>query len=783
MIRAAVFTALLSASLLQVNADEPAAVPPPPLSIDTLYHPKNRFKYVESASPATRWITADDGSPRLLIRRDKGWMQIDPQAKRGDDAEPEKLWPGTETLVSQLTSLGDVDEKKARGIVAGWIMSDRSLDKTLLRIDDSIAIVGFKQNPRWITRQSSHWNDATLSPDGQRVAFVQDHDLYVMNIETGRMMRVTDDGSPTRLNGRLDWVYQEEVYGRGNFKAFWWSDDSRSIALLRIDNSKVRTYTFTTSDGPRGGTVAERYPKSGDPNPLAELWVVTLGQSSEDSVSLKPIFTPASSDAADDSLIVRVGWRPESTELVFAQTNRVQSELTLWRYDASSGAPPTPIVRESSNQWLEILGLPQWLSGGDFLWLSDLPSGRRRVWRISEDGSRRIPLTPENFDVRELVGVDQDNSVGWVTGDIQRGIVGQHLYQFSLDSDNTNSDKIERLTDDLPWHNISISDDHRWIVDRASSLTEPTVTSLIAIRSSIDDRNATAANVQLDEKTPESIEPFRLHTETLRLPGKPVDPVWATVKTPDGLELPGYVFPPVGHEKVAAGKDKESKKFPVLIEVYGGPLAPSVRDSWSSTRYLFHQFLANEGIGVMVVDNRSSGGRGLADAWSIHRRVGELETQDMVAATDWLKSQAWVDGDRIGIRGWSFGGFLTLHAMTHSKAFAVGVAGGSVTDWHNYDSIYTERYMGLPSDNKAGYESTSPVKSADKLHGRVLLLHGEVDDNVHLANTLQMAEALQNAGKPFDMMIYPGSAHGIRHGMPTYHLMITTCEFLRRELK
>lgn len=769
MIRAAIFTALLLASLPRACADPAAAAAPPPLSIDTLYHPKNRFKYIESTSPATRWITTEAGSPRLLIRREKGWMQIDPQANRGGDAESETLWPGTETLVSQLTSLGGVDEKKARDIVAAWILSDRSLDTSLLRIDGSIAIVGFKQQPRWITRQSSHWNDATLSPDGQRVAFVQDYDLYVMNIETGRMLRVTDDGSPTRFNGRLDWVYQEEVYGRGNFKAFWWSDDSRSIALLRIDNSKVRTFTFATSDGPRGGTIAQRYPKSGDPNPSAELWVVTLGQSATDPMSLKPVFTPSSDDTENDSLIVRVGWRPNSTELIFARTNRVQSDLTLWRYDVSSGTAATPIVRESSNQWLEVIGLPHWLPGGDFLWLSDLPSGRRRVWRISEDGSRRVPLTPENFDVRELVAVDKDNSIGWVTGDIQRGVVGQHLYQFSLASDNSKSGKIERLTDGRPWHNVTISDDHRWMIDRASSLTEPTTTSLVAIGT--------------PQAKSDAGEPLHLHSEMLRFPGQPIAPVWATVKTPDGLELPGYVFPPADHEKVVPGTAGESTRFPVLVEVYGGPLAPSVRDSWSSNRYLFHQFLALQGIGVMVVDNRSSGGRGLADTWSIHRRVGELETQDMVAATDWLKSQPWVDGDRLGIRGWSFGGFLTLHAMTHSKVFAVGVAGGSVTDWHNYDSIYTERYMGLPADNTAGYESTSPLKAAQRLHGRVLLLHGEVDDNVHLANTLQMAEALQNAGKPFDMMIYPGSAHGVRHGMPTYHLMMTTWEFLHRELK
>lgn len=782
MLRFAIVFALVVASLPRLFADQPTDAPVPALSIDTLYHPKNRFKYVDSLSPFTRWTTTQDGSPLLLIRREKGWMQINPQVKRQENVEVETIWPGTDILVAQLTSLGDVDEKKARGVVSGWIMSERSLDMALLNIDGSIAIAGFKQKPRWVTRQSSPWNDATLSPDGQRIAFVQDYDLHVMNVETGRMTRLTDDGSPTRLNGRLDWVYQEEVYGRGNFKAFWWSEDSQSIAFLRIDNSQVRPFTFTTSKGPRGGTVVERYPKAGDPNPSAELWVVTLGQSPADVASLKPVFTPSTEGADEGSLIVRVGWRPGTQELVFAQTNRVQNELTLWRYDASGSTPPHALVKESSDQWLEILGLPKWLPDGDFLWLSDLPSGRRRVWRVSEDGSRRVPLTPENFDVRELVAVDKDNSMGWVTGDLQRGIVGQHLYRISLTSSSQGDEMLHQVTDDLPWHTVSLSDNHRWMVDRASSLTHPTTMSLVAL-GSLDSQANVPTHKPTDEDASGIAQPLRLNSESLRFPGNPIAPVWATVKTADGLELPGYVFPPSNDKIAKSEKDGDGRKFPVLIEVYGGPLAPTVRDSWSSTRYLFHQFLATEGIGVMVVDNRSSGGRGLADTWSIHRRVGELETQDMVAATEWLKSQPWVDGDRIGIRGWSFGGFLTLHAMTHSKAFAVGVAGGSVTDWHNYDSIYTERFMGLPADNRAGYESTSPLKAADQLHGRVLLLHGEVDDNVHLSNTLQMAEALQNAGIKFDMMIYPGSAHGIRMGMPTYHLMATTWEFLERELK
>jgi dipeptidyl-peptidase-4 len=800
--------------------------PVPPLSLDTIYHPQKRHKYLDSPAPATRWIEGDDGSPQLLIRREQGWTRHDPwslldpdsgvtdppndatgnaaEVTEGEDeSSPEPVWPGVETLVRQLMGLGDVDEPKARGIVDGWIgSSEKSLRSSLVRIDNSIAIAGLEQTPRWVTRQAGQWDDPMLSPDGSRVAFVQDNDLYVMTIRTQQLIRITDDGSPTRLNGRLDWVYQEELYGRGNFAAFWWADDSRSLAFLRLDNSRVHPFTFTTSDGPRGGTEAQRYPKAGDPSTSAELWVATLGDELDSSVSLTPVFTPQTvpssydpdNGVAGEPLIVRVGWRPVSGELIFVQTNRVQNELTLWRYDVRSAGRsgsgqtgPSVILRERCDQWLEVIGLPRWLPDGDFLWLSDLPSGRRRLWRISGDAARRAPLTPEGFDVRELAAVNADTLVAFVTGDLQRGTIGQQLYRISIEPEYGTPmagppRPMTRMTGELPWHNVSLCENQAWMVDRASGLTQPTVMSLVQIG---DPAGKPGLGISVDPTDLANgdgpLASRELHRERLNLPGPAIEPNWVTISTDDGVDLPAYVFPPAG----AVGSPQSaasSGRFPVLIEVYGGPLAPSVRDSFASSRYLFHQLLASQGIGVMVVDNRSSGGRGLADAWSIHRRVGEVETRDLVAAAQWLKSNAWVDGDRVAVRGWSFGGFLTLHAMTHSDMFAAGVAGGSVTDWRNYDSIYTERYMGLPTENVSGYDSTSPLKAADKIHGRVLLLHGEVDDNVHLSNTLQMTAALQNAGKRFDLMIYPGSAHGVNGGMPVYHLMTTTMEFLEREL-
>lgn len=779
----------LSPASAQQPQTPPAAEQPepvPPLSVETLYHPEKKFAYVPSTAPSLRWTSDETGQPLLLIKRPEGWMQRSPAAV-GAEAQPlETPWPGAQKLKAQLLSLGDVDAEKAEAAVSAWIAAPaRSLDRALVRIDQALAVAGLQQTPQWVTRQGRSWRDATLSPDGTRVAFVQENDLYVLHLPSERLIRITDDGSETRLNGRLDWVYQEELYGRGNFKAFWWNDDSRTLALLRLDNSHVLPYTITASETPQGSTLVERYPKAGDPITAAELWVAQLGEDASSDVALTPVFAPA---AQEELLIVRVGWREGSRELVYAVTNRLQHELTLWRcdLDAAAESQPTAILHERCDQWLEVLGLPHWLPEGDFLWLSDLPEGRRRLWRVRHDGSSRVPLTPADFDVRELVAVNPQSGAAYVTGDRERGTAGQQLYRVELGRGDDAPAPLVPLTSGLPWHRVVLSGDQAWMLDHAGGLTQPTIVSLRRC----DGTPAELAEAQV------------LHREELRLPAAAIEPQWPVVRTPDGIVLPAYLFPPraVGERTAegaddpgattsddasanGAGEEGDNTRFPVLIEVYGGPLAPTVRDAWSASRYLFHQMLADQGIGVLVVDNRSSGGRGLADAWSIHRRVGELETQDLLAAVEWLKRQPWVDPQRLAVRGWSFGGFQTLHAMTHSDAFAAGVAGGSVTDWRNYDAIYTERYMGLPTDNAAGYEATSPVRGAERLSGRVLMIHGELDDNVHLANTLQMTAALQRAGKSFDLMIYPAAAHSVHGAMPVYHLMRTTVEFLQRELK
>jgi len=716
------------------------------LSVASLYHPADRFKYVVDPTPLIRFASGLNDAPEILVKRDNGWKQI--LFEDGKETE----FPAFEQLCSLLSPQDDESKKRAKQAIDALLSgTSRPLAPALISMDDSLVVIGLDRQLRWITRALNAWREVSLSPDSKRIAYIDSNDLYVMHLESGQVTRITDDGSATKLNGLLDWVYQEEIYGRGNFRGYWWREDSSAIVFLKLDTTAVAEFVVTESKEPQGRTVVERYPKAGEAIPQAELWCVQLNGSIEDTnVSLKQLLRD---QFPQDTLITRVGWHKQTGDVIVQSSNRLQNEVIVHVVDIYNPVDPTVIVKEQCDKWLEVQELPKILASGDYLRLSDLPEGRRRLWRISADGSHRTPITPADFDVRELLFVDRNDNYVLLTGDQLRGTVGQQLYRADLKG----AASLERLTDASAWHNVSISDDGEWMIDRASSLATPTTTSLRSL-------------VNREKQS------ILLHREQLKLEGEPIEATWHSIKADGDVSLPAYVIRPADNGDVDA-------RYPVLIEVYGGPLAPSVRDTWSSGRYLFHQMLAREGIGVMVVDNRSSGGRGLFDSWSIHRRMGDVETKDLVTAAEWLGRQDWVDAKRLALRGWSFGGFLTLHAMTHSDKFAAGVAGGSVTDWRNYDAVYTERYMGLPSENRTGYDETSPKLAASKMHGRVLMLHGEVDDNVHLANTLQMAGNLQRAGKLFDLMVYPGAAHAVHSPDQNFHLMNLTMEFLRRELR
>ncbi len=670
-------TVFVTSTLAQDNphAADAAKSPvkePPVLSLESIFHPEQKFDY-DGKVPSTHWL--EDTSPVLLIRRDSGWKQVDLDSGKETDSEIAKK------LAENLATLEGVDEKLSVSAANSAITSLKKVTSpALVRLEKSLAVVSTSLPAKRLTQDASKWGNTTLDPTGRRVAYTQDGDLFLVDIATGRSMRLTQDDSDTLLDGVLDWTYQEEIFGRGNFRGFWFSPDGESLAMLRIDISGIEPYMLGSSGAPRGEADATRYPKAGDPIPHASLVLWNLSRFEQGAVP--PPQTIEQSTDTDERIVTGVWWHPHRRRLMYSLSDRVQSWRELRYVDdefvGETSVQSKLLLREESPTWVEPPAEPGFLSDGGLIWRSELPTGKYRLYRISSDGSSVTPITPEGLAVRDFF-VSPDASFALLTGDIKTRTVEQHLYRINLaQTGNASSDAIDlqTLTSTAGWHGVSNSPAGDYFVDVHSDSMTP-------------------ATVSLRSTDPASTWSAVLHQSKLTLPSKMNAPEFIRITTSDGLDFPGMIVRP----KTSKGNQKP---LAVVIETYGGPQAPVVTNRWPGPQALYRELLARQGIATLVIDNRSSAGRGLVDTWSIHKRFGQIELQDLLTSVDWLKQQPWVDKDRIALRGWSYGGYLTLYALTHSDVFAAGIAGGSVSDFREYDAFYTERYMGLPKDNVEG---------------------------------------------------------------------------------
>jgi dipeptidyl-peptidase-4 len=596
--------------------------------------------------------------------------------------------------------------------------------------------------------------DASFSPDGKRVAFVRGNDLYVADVAApGRERRLTRDGSPKILNGRLDWVYEEEVYGRGKSDGYAWSPDGTRIAFLRLDDTPVRPHALLNSV-PRKQEVEEQsYPKPGDPNPVATLGIVPAdGSAPARSVDV-------SAYPAQDRLIVRFAWTPDNASLSLQVQDRAQTFLDLLTADPATGRT-TRLLRETTGRWVEPAENPVWLKDGTFLWLSDR-SGWRHLYRFNRDGTSPRPLTKGEWEIRTLYGVDPAVSHVYFSAS-EHSPIAAHVYRLPLTGADAAAPPPQRLTADHAGSHTNIRFDPTFtrFLDMWSGIATPP-------RLRIADA-ATGADVRLlgdSRETVRQIAPYQVSR-----------PEFVQVKARDGFPLEAVLIRPPDFNP--------AKKYPVFCPVYGGPGSPSVKDEWSGRDFLFWQFLAQKGYIVWLCDNRSASGKGAQSQWPIYKNLGASELADIEDGLAYLKKQTWTDPARVGIYGWSYGGFLAEYALTHSKSFKVGIAAAGVSDWRLYDTIYTERYLDTPERNREGYRASSAIAAADNTSGKLLLVHGMMDDNVHLQNTIQMTYALQKAGKRFEMMLYPGpeARHGFSDAQLDRHVNIYIVEFILRNL-
>ncbi len=583
--------------------------------------------------------------------------------------------------------------------------------------------------------------DPKFSPDGQRLAYVRKHNLYVRPISGEREKALTKDEDENLLNGEVDWVYAEELNVRSNY---FWSPEGKDIAYLQMDETKVPTYPIVDWMPAHPNVDLEKYPKAGDPNPTVRLGVVSSSGGKTKWV------TPTDET---DIYIPRFGWVREGL-LWVEVVNRAQDRLDLYFVDASSGRAHKMLSDAAENAWVNINGDFKVLKSGDRLTWSSWRDGHTHLYLysfdkgnpLSGDAKLEKQLTQGDFEVLELKGIDEASGIAYFScnKDDPRQ---QQLYSVKLDGS-----AMTRVSKDDGTHDATFSDDAKHYADNYSSTLTPP-------RLSVCGANASCKAVW--DARP--VDDFALSA-----------PKQLELKAEDGTKLYGQLsLPPVPSDS----------KVPLIVYVYGGPAAQTVRNAWIGTTGLFHQILLRKGYAILSVDNRGTPNRDRKFQTAIRREFGAIELKDQLAALEQVLAQyPQLDRNRIAVWGWSNGGSMTLYSLTHSDVFKAGVSVAPVTDWHNYDSIYTERYLGLPKDNAATYDDSLP-KAAERLHGSLLLVHGTSDDNVHMQNSIQMIDALIKAGKQFRFMAYPNKTHGIGGSAARDHLFHMIEEHLDKELK
>lgn len=587
---------------------------------------------------------------------------------------------------------------------------------------------------RQLTSTAVAERDAKLSPDGTKVSFRIDHDLYALDVESKKMTRLTRDGSDTIWNGMLDWVYPEELE-LGT--AHWWSPDSKSIAYLQFDVSREPFYPHMDHLPVAPVGEPQRYPKAGTPNADVRVGVVSASGGMTKWLEF---------GETRDHLTARVAWTPKSDAVTVHRLNRVQNKLEILSTSVESNQMKT-LVRELDPAWINLTDDFNYLSNGDFLLTSER-DGFRHIYYYDADGKLKGQLTRGDWEVSEITCVDEAGKKIYYMG-TEKTPLERHLYVVGF-----NGKGKQQITKGDGTHRISMSKPCGSYLDTFTSLDTPARHTLHTA-----DGSETAVYREARRKDAEEFQ--ILKTEMVTFTGK------------DGARYYARMIKPPNFDP--------KRKYPAIVFVYGGPHAQSVRNVYAGLTW--DQALAHRGFVIWQMDNRGSAARGHQWEAKLYRRLGQQELSDQKEGVQHLVSLGFVDPRRVGIYGWSYGGYMTLYALLHApEVFAAGVAGAAPTDWRNYDTIYTERYLGLPQENEEGYKLSSPVHAAANLKGKLLLIHNIGDDNVLFANALQMSNALQLANKKFDMQIYPQKSHAVS-GKARRHMLETATEFFVEALQ
>jgi len=689
-----------------------------------------------------------DGSRVAFVQRDDSGEKGALYYVDANNAKPAVLVSSEKlaSLAPPISTVKDERQKEAmqRYAVAAYhwapdskkLLFDSMGQLWLYTLDNGIGVQ--------LTSSNDASEDPKFSPDGSRIAYVRKQNLYTREIAGGREEALTRDNDPNLLNGEVDWVYEEELYTRSNY---FWSPDGKQIAFLQMNEKSVPDYPITDWIPTHAAVDDQKYPQPGDPNPVVRLGVVGAGGGKVKWLTAGNENNGVPLGGDSNVYVPRFGWvRPG---MVWAMAlNRGQDRLDLYFIDVKSGKSQL-MMSESSDVWIDLHPETEFelLQSGDrYLWTS-WRDGHYHIYLYQFDNQNPLAgaaklvqqLTHGDWDVESIDAVDEKKRLVYFIaneGDWRQA----NLYAVGLDGKN-----FHRVSQRGGAHSTVFDPANaKYYVDTFSSLTTPPTLSFCSVSGECNAFWKPRAIEQYNLPEPKKVE-FTAADGTTKLLG--------TILLPSG------------------GPMMANAKVPMIVNPYGGPGAQTVRDAWGGASYYFDCILARQGFAVLQVDNRGMANRGKAFAAALRHNLGEVELADQLAAVKQALQQfPQVDSKRLGFWGWSYGGYFTLYTMTHSDLFKAGVAVAPVTDWKLYDSIYTERYMGLPKDNEEGYRKSSPVNFAADLKGDLLEVHGTSDDNVHFQNTVQMVNAFINSGKQFDLMIYPRKTHGIAGKAARTHL-------------
>jgi len=702
------------------------------LTVEDIYKTGSKLKVQKLRS--IRWHP--DGTGFTFMKKNPDTKLYDIYLHRIDNGEEKKLFDGSSFFYdNEPISMSDYQWLKN-----GKYLLIRGQKTDIWRHSKKTPFYVYDINKKFImalAENSSEIQNAKISPDGNLVAYMKDHNLHVANIQTGKAKALTTDGDANILNAVFDWVYEEEF---GSADAYRWSPDGNRIAFWRLDQSPIQSFHYNLDQMPRYNIVHDvKYPKVGTRNSLVRIGVVDVHTG-------KTAWMDIGQDA--DIYIPRIYWANSSDTLIIQRLNRKQNKSELLLANVNSGASTVILTDTNPDGWVEVTDDSHIMGADQFVWTSE-KSGFRHIYLYDYAGNLIRQVTSGDWVVKKVFGLDEKN--GWVYFTANKEtILEDHIYR--VKADGTGLQEISRGSGQ---HNPAFSPDYKYFIDTFSNVKTPDSQILCKVSGEIL-RTVKENNFGLND-----------YDMTY--------PEFLTFKTTDGIELNAYMTKPANFNP--------DKKYPVIVYGYGGPGSQQVRNVWHGSRGLWHQMMTGIGYIIFCLDNRGTGGRGREFKNLAYGDISKWAMHDQIEGAKYLVGLPYVDAPRIGFWGWSGGGYLTCMLLTHgADYFKTGVAVAPVTDFRNYDTIWTERYMGLLSENGQGYEDANVLNYANFLKGNLLLIHGTGDDNVHLQNTIQFVQKLIDEGKQFDLMVYPNKSHGISGGNTQVHLFTKITNYFLENL-